>query len=186
MDYIRAGITSLQNHIRESLDVSEKRNVLASLAAGLLVSIQFIILSDLNDFKFELTSDIHPYQFIQFFSGWWIIIDVGARYTAKDFYGAYYILGIFGTISFIIVNSISNSQLREDGFDSFNPRAAKGCLLLGFILGFSALTGSVWILISDYAASDKDIVKYPGVALLIQNILIFLSSLTFKFGRVED
>lgn len=38
MEYIQAGITSLQNHVRESLDVSEKRNILASLVAGLLVS----------------------------------------------------------------------------------------------------------------------------------------------------
>lgn len=93
---------------------------------------------------------------------------------------------MFGTLSFIIVNSISNSQLREDGFDSVNPRAAKGCLLLGFILGFSALTGSVWILISEYASGKYPSSLYPGIALLIQNILIFLGSLTFKFGRVED
>lgn len=122
---------------------------------------------------------------MQFFSGWWIIIDVGARYTSNDFHFAFYIFGIFGTLSFIIVNSISNSQLRDDGYDSVNPRAAKGCLLLGFILGFSALTGSVWILISEYASS-KYPNAYPGVALLIQNVLIFLSSLTFKFGRVEE
>lgn len=121
----------------------------------------------------------------QFFSGWWIIIDVGARYTSDDFHGAFYLLGIFGTVSFIIVNSISNSQLREDGYDSSSPRAAKGCLLLGFIFGFSALTGSVWILIADYASGTyKE--PYPGVALLIQNVLIFLGSLTFKFGRIED
>lgn len=129
------------------------------------------------------TNIFHFFQ--QFFSGWWVIIDVGARYTSNDFHGAFYSFGIFGTLSFIIVNSISNSQLREDGYDPTNPRAAKGCLLLGFILGFSALTGSVWILISEYA-SGKYPNAYPGVALLIQNILIFLGSLTFKFGRVED
>lgn len=83
------------------------------------------------------------------------------------------------------MNSISNNQLRDDGYDSVNPRAAKACLLLGFILGFSALTGSVWILISEYA-SGKYSKAYPGVALLIQNVLIFLGSLTFKFGRTED
>lgn len=111
---------------------------------------------------------------------------MGARYeTPTEFHGAFYIFGIFGTVSFIIVNSISNSQLRDDGFDSVNPRAAKACLLIGFILGFTALTGSVWILISEYA-SAKYAKAYPGVALLIQNILIFLGSLTFKFGRVED
>jgi hypothetical protein len=122
---------------------------------------------------------------LQFFSGWWIIIDVGARYTSKEFHGGFYTFGIFGTLSFIIVNSISNSQLREDGFDTVNPRAAKACLLVGFILGFSALTGSVWILISEYA-SGKYENPYPGVAVLLQNILIFLGSLIFKFGRTED
>lgn len=122
---------------------------------------------------------------MQFFSGWWIIIDVGARYTANEFHGAFYTFGIFGTLSFIIVNSISNSQLRDDGYDSMNPRAAKACLLVGFILGFSALTGSVWILISEYA-SGKYATAYPGIALLMQNILIFLGSLTFKFGRTEE
>ena len=96
-------------------------------------------------------------------------------------------MGIFGTVSFIIVNSISNSQLRDDGgFDMGNPRAAKACLLVGFILGFTALTGSVWVLISEYAASTEAKSTYPGVALLIQNVLIFLASLTFKFGRIEE
>lgn len=38
MDYVQAGINSVRDHIRESLDVSEKRNILASMAAGLLVS----------------------------------------------------------------------------------------------------------------------------------------------------
>lgn len=38
MDYIQAGVSSLQNHVRESLDISEKRNVMASMLAGLLVS----------------------------------------------------------------------------------------------------------------------------------------------------
>lgn len=127
----------------------------------------------------------HFYYGAQFFSGWWIIIDVGARYSSTDFYGAFYVFGVFGTLSFIIVNSISNNQLRDDNYTGTNPKAAKGCLLLGFILGFSALTGSVWILISEYA-SGKYPNTWPGVALLIQNILIFLGSLTFKFGRLED
>lgn len=39
MDFIRNGVTSLQNHIRESLDISEKRNIIASMIAGLLVSL---------------------------------------------------------------------------------------------------------------------------------------------------
>ena len=38
MDFVRAGFTSIQNHVRESLDISEKRNIIASMIAGLLVS----------------------------------------------------------------------------------------------------------------------------------------------------
>lgn len=156
MDYIHSGIDSLRRNVRESLDVTEKRNVIASMLAGIL-----------------------------FFSGWWIIFDVAARYSSDDFHGGFYLLGISGTISFIIVNSISNSQLTEDGYDSVNPRAAKGCLLLGFIFGFTALLGSVWILIGEYGSS-KYPNPYPGVALMIQNLLIFFGSLTFKFGRVDE
>lgn len=156
MEYLQSGIDSVRHHIRESLDINEKRNVLASMVAGLL-----------------------------FFSGWWIIIDVAARYSSNDFNGAFYLLGISGTVSFIIVNSISNSQLREDGYDTANPRAAKGCLLLGFIFGFTALLGSVWILISEYGSGNYT-KAYPGIALLIQNLLIFFGSLTFKFGRVDE
>lgn len=88
-------------------------------------------------------------------------------------------------MSFIIVNSISNSQLRDDGYGEGDSRVAKGCLLIGFILGFSALMGSVWVLISEYASGVYPN-AWPGVALLFHNMLIFLGSLTFKFGRVEE
>lgn len=92
---------------------------------------------------------------------------------------------MLGTLSFIIVNSISNSQLRDDGYSETDSRVAKGCLLIGFILGFTALMGSVWILISEYTTGTYKN-AWPGVALLFQNMLIFLGSLTFKFGRVEE
>lgn len=53
MDYIQAGITSLQSHIRESLDISEKRNIFASMISGLLVS-SFAMPPQIN---FDLTFD---------------------------------------------------------------------------------------------------------------------------------
>lgn len=40
MEHVRAGVSSLQSHIRDSLDVSEKRNLFASMMAGLFVSIE--------------------------------------------------------------------------------------------------------------------------------------------------
>lgn len=38
MDTIQSGWNSFQAHIGEYLDMSEKRNIIASLAAGVLVS----------------------------------------------------------------------------------------------------------------------------------------------------
>ncbi|KAG9508767.1 Transmembrane protein 50A [Fragariocoptes setiger] len=155
MEALRTGWDGLMTRVREYMDMNEKRNIFAAMAAGVL-----------------------------FFTGWWIIIDVAARYGSEQFHWAYHLFGVFGTVSFIIVNSISNSQLRDDSFGASDPRAAKIWLLIGFILGFSALTGSIWVLISEFSASNVE--KYPGIALLFQNILIFTGSLAFKFGRIEE
>lgn len=39
MNYIRAAVGSLRTRIRESFDISESRNIIASVVAGLLVSL---------------------------------------------------------------------------------------------------------------------------------------------------
>ncbi|GBP55570.1 Transmembrane protein 50B [Eumeta japonica] len=58
----------------------EKRNVIASMLAGLL-----------------------------FFSGWWFIIDTASVYP-HNLPPASYVCGVFGTLSLVMVNSVSNAQ----------------------------------------------------------------------------
>lgn len=40
MDFLQSGFSSLQNQVRDSLNISEKRNIIASMIAGLFVSIK--------------------------------------------------------------------------------------------------------------------------------------------------
>lgn len=65
-------------------------------------------------------------------------------------------------------------------------------LFTGFVLGFSALIASVWLMISEFTQdlSPSDTPKeggsWPGIVLLLQNALILVSSLLYKFGRTDE
>ncbi|XP_021562154.1 transmembrane protein 50A isoform X4 [Carlito syrichta] len=114
----------------ECIDWGEKRNTIASIAAGVLVS---------------------------FFTGWWIIIDAAVIYpTMKDFNHSYHACGVIATIAFLMINAVSNGQVRGDSY-------SEGCL----------------------GQTEKAIV-YPGIAVFFQNAFIFFGGLVFKFGRTED
>ncbi|KAI2803137.1 hypothetical protein RDWZM_001285 [Blomia tropicalis] len=118
-----------------------------------------------------------------FFTGWWFIIDITARYGPADFSNFYHICGILGTISFIIINSIStkNIEMYRYGIGSY---AAWIWLFLGFVLGFGSLIASIWILFGAYILPGINII--PGLGVFAQNLFIFIGSLIFKFGRKED
>jgi len=61
-------------------------------------------------------------------------------------------------------------------------------LFFAFILMFGGLLGSGWILFGLYVVPDEagDILpayKWPGIALLFQNLLIFASAIIMRFAR---
>ncbi|XP_035905907.1 transmembrane protein 50A [Anopheles stephensi] len=123
-----------------------------------------------------------------FFSGWWIIIDTASTYP-ESFNFSYYICGILATISFIIVNAISNDLLHSSGAYTngiLNAGTAKLFLFAGFVLGFTSIIAAIWIMIAEFAVNESRTDKYPGYALLIQNIFIFLSTLIYKFGPPSE
>jgi len=129
---------------------------------------------------------------ILFFTGWWIIIDVTASgLNRHEFNPAYHLCGLCGTIALFIVNSVSKAQLRGDGLEIDGylyicPIASLLWLFLGFLMAFACCIASFWILIGGYLNHDSIHNKWPGVAILLQNLLIFASSLVFKFGRAEE
>ncbi|XP_065201779.1 transmembrane protein 50B-like [Planococcus citri] len=120
-----------------------------------------------------------------FFSvGWWLMIDANWVYPAAVSSG-YYVCGIIATVSLIMVNLVSQSQIRGDyagGY--FGPNGARAWLFVGFVLGFASVIASFWIFFADFVPHSSE--KVPGVELLTQNIFIFVSSLIYKFGRIEE
>ena len=137
--------------------LSENRNVLSSIVAGCLFAI-----------------------------GWWIAIDVGAI-DSHNYNPAYWSCGVFGTIGLLMVNAVSNSQLRGDAYvpGALGTAGTRIWMVFGFLCVFASRIGASFILFGDYVYKKKQ-PSYPGTGFFIQNLCIFLATIIFKFGRAED
>ncbi|XP_078537387.1 transmembrane protein 50A [Lissotriton helveticus] len=145
----------------ECIDWSEKRNTVASIAAGVL-----------------------------FFTGWWIIIDAAVKYPDMErFNHSYHACGVIATVAFLMINAVSNGQVRGESYSEgcLGQTGARIWLFVGFMLAFGSLIASMWILFGGYVVQDdKSKEVYPGIAVFFQNAFIFFGGLVFKFGRTED
>uniref|UniRef100_A0A452UA94 Transmembrane protein 50A n=1 Tax=Ursus maritimus TaxID=29073 RepID=A0A452UA94_URSMA len=142
----------------ECIDWGEKRNTIASIAAGVL-----------------------------FFTGWWIIIDAAVIYpTMEEFNHSYHACGVIATIAFLMINAVSNGQVRGDSYSEgcLGQTGARIWLFIGFMLAFGSLIASMWILFGGYVAKEKAIV-YPGIAVFFQNAFIFFGYQTRSHGQAE-
>ncbi|RWS15845.1 transmembrane protein 50A-like protein [Dinothrombium tinctorium] len=119
-------LDNIQIERPEWMELGEKRNAVASIVAGSL----------------------------QFFTGWWIIIDVAAHFSSVQFDHAYHVRG----------ESYTNGFLGQ--------RACRIWLFIGFVLGFGSIIASIWIMFGVYVLPSKTPI-YPGIGLFLQNILIF-------------
>ncbi|XP_038575678.1 transmembrane protein 50B-like isoform X1 [Micropterus salmoides] len=143
----------------ECIDWGERRNAVASTAAGVL-----------------------------FFTGWWIMIDAAVTYPTQDKMNhAFHTCGVFSTIAFFMINAVSNGQVRGDtyGEGCLGRTGARLWLFIGFMMMFGSLIASIWILFGGYVVPKKEVVA-PGLAVFFQNAFIFFSTLIYKFGRTED
>ncbi|KAJ8287431.1 hypothetical protein COCON_G00000900 [Conger conger] len=143
-----------------NVDWSEKRNTIASVAAGVL-----------------------------FFTGWWIIIDAAIMFKDPEtFNHAYHACGVIATVAFLMINAVSNGQVRGDSYSEgcLGQTGARVWLFIGFMLAFGSLIASMWILFGGFVVNHADKPVYPGIAVFFQNAFIFFGGLVFKFGRTED
>jgi len=154
----------------------EKRNSLTSYSSGLLFAIAWWMLIDANVLSFTEDRDSDVWHGVIL---WW-----------------FYVPGIISTIALIMVNIISYEAISGNGFlDDSSVLKARIWLFISFILAFGGLLGSGWILFAKYVIpSNSDDGsgsgsptlpedKWPGVALFLQNIFIFLSAIILRFGR---
>uniref|UniRef100_A0A914UTB2 Transmembrane protein 50A n=2 Tax=Plectus sambesii TaxID=2011161 RepID=A0A914UTB2_9BILA len=144
-------------HCNCGVDWEGKRNAVASVAAGLL-----------------------------FFVGWWLMIDTAAM--GHNWNNVYVIVGLVSTVAMFMVNAVSNSQVRGEAMNEgmLGIKGARLWLMIGFVLTFGSLVAAIWIMFADYVLNSSDQDSWPGVALFLQNFLIFLGSLVYKFGRTEE
>nr|ACQ59035.1 Transmembrane protein 50A [Anoplopoma fimbria] len=129
-----------------NVDWGERRNTIASVAAGVL-----------------------------FFTGWWIIIDAAVKYPDDGlFHHAYHTCGVIATVAFLMINAVSNGQVRGDSYSEgcIGQTGARVWLFIGFMLAFGSLIASMWILFGGFVVPQKPVV-YPGIAIFFQNAFIF-------------
>uniref|UniRef100_A0A4W5MQ67 Transmembrane protein 50A n=1 Tax=Hucho hucho TaxID=62062 RepID=A0A4W5MQ67_9TELE len=107
-----------------NVDWGERRNTIASIAAGVL-----------------------------FFTGWWIIIDAAVNYPGEaTFHHAYHACGVIATVAFLMINAVSNGQVRGDSYSEgcIGQTGARVWLFIGFMLAFGSLIASMWILFGGF------------------------------------
>lgn len=84
--------------------------------------------------------------------------------------------------------------LQGDGWSGSTTMYARIWMFVSFLLAFAGLLGSGWIMVARYVvpvrSSDPNdppeglpADTWPGVAVFLQNVIIFLSALLFRFGR---
>lgn len=135
--------------------ISERRNLISSVSAGVL-----------------------------FFIGWWIMIDAAAT---QEFKHAFHTPGVISSLAVFMVNAVSNAQVRGETYNTgcIGQTGARVWLIMGFLLLFGSLIAASWILFGFYVVKS-DAHPWPGVAVFLQNALIFFSAIVFKFGRTEE
>ncbi|XP_069681161.1 transmembrane protein 50B-like [Periplaneta americana] len=130
---------------------------------------------------------------ILFWSGWWIIFDVEAHHPSTPYLDkTHHFCGIFGTVSLIMVNSISTDMITTDN-TSTSPccgrLGARIWLFWGLFIGFSALIASIWIMIEHHRVEVDEfqdpLPLWPAWGLFLQNMFIFASSMIMRFGRTS-
>ncbi|EDV95873.1 transmembrane protein 50A [Drosophila grimshawi] len=120
-----------------------------------------------------------------FFTGWWIIIDAMSGDGQHQITTGHVFIGVFGTISFFMVNTVKGEYISEDNTSESGARLAKLWLLIGFVIGFASIIAAIWVMIDNFINNDKKDSSL-GVALLLQNVFILFGSLVYKFGRNEE
>eukprot|EP00028_Trichosphaerium_sp_Am-I-7-wt_P014412 CAMPEP_0168508360 /NCGR_PEP_ID=MMETSP0405-20121227/73_1 /TAXON_ID=498012 /ORGANISM="Trichosphaerium sp, Strain Am-I-7 wt" /LENGTH=139 /DNA_ID=CAMNT_0008525491 /DNA_START=53 /DNA_END=472 /DNA_ORIENTATION=+ len=118
---------------------------------------------------------------------WWIWIDaatVDAHLEWNTIQPGHYFPGVFATIALIMVNLVSWTDLDGFGFgDDGSQKRTRFWLFGSFSIMFGALFAAVWLGI-DHWFMKKDVPNsWPGIALILENVIIMCSALMYRFAK---
>eukprot|EP00879_Flechtneria_rotunda_P003907 GHRR01004147.1.p1 GENE.GHRR01004147.1~~GHRR01004147.1.p1 ORF type:complete len:170 (+),score=25.44 GHRR01004147.1:115-624(+) len=119
-----------------------------------------------------------------FGAGWWFWVDAVVCTQHKIPFDQY-IPGIVATLALVMINCIRRDDLQDyDPFDDGGFCRSRFWLFLSYIVSFSAVVGSVWVLMQHYAMNpDMAGEVWPGVAGIFQVACILGSGLLFFVSR---
>lgn len=123
--------------------------------------------------------------------GWWLVVDAGAyaNYSnnPQKVEFVYLLPNLFITFAIIMLNGFKWEDLTGEGFSETNATRAKCCMFSGLFICFTCVAGSVWIMIEKYSQSTSIANDaYPGVALFISSLLLFLSAVVLRAGNMSS
>jgi hypothetical protein len=121
---------------------------------------------------------------ILFAMGWWLIIDASLVHFIEP---SHQVIGAISTLGLIMVNSISGAMIDADSYTDgvCGPTGARVWLIIGLMMSFGGFIAGAWVMSQQYLKRD-DRDDEGGIAMFFQNVLIFLSSMLFKFGRAPS
>jgi hypothetical protein len=96
--------------------------------------------------------------------------------------------GVGMSIAFILLNVMDWGMLNADPmmYNGTNVALkARGQLIFTMVIAMGSLSAAVYMSIHDYF-QNKDNSLYAGVALLVQNLLIFAASFVMRVGTMND
>ena len=108
----------------------------------------------------------------------------------------YYMPGICMTLMFFMITGMDWGALGADEMTYHGGTGtalkAKGFLLFAVLIGLGCLTGAVYVLVDTYTdGHPTDPALYvvtsaaPGIALFMQNILIFVAAWVMRMGTIN-
>eukprot|EP01135_Chromosphaera_perkinsii_P007938 Nk52_evm10s1073 gene=Nk52_evmTU10s1073 len=121
---------------------------------------------------------------ICFTVGWWLFIDA---IVVGNVSWLFIIPCIVSTVGLFMINAISTAQMDADYSEGpITGWVARVWLMIGFIMGFAGLISSGWIMFQCFIYNSGETHKGFGVSLFMANLSLLVSSLIFKFGRMES
>jgi len=95
-----------------------------------------------------------------------------------------YLPGIISTFVLLMMNIVSVNDLHPYSllFDNTLSQKVRLWLFLSFAIGFGAVISIVWMMVVQYNGMQGMFI-WPGLCLVLQNVLIFVSGILFLLAR---
>eukprot|EP00474_Spongospora_subterranea_P008990 CRZ09448.1 hypothetical protein [Spongospora subterranea] len=118
--------------------------------------------------------------------GWWLFID-GASYGAsisQPILWYFALPGIMSTLAAIILIGIDFESLRGSVFGGVEVTQARFWFLVSVAIFTGSLILGMFVLITKYSgAENAEIVSWPGISIVLQSFLIYISAILLSAGR---